>query len=208
MQHKVLLMGPQGCGKGTQAEKLSYTFNIPAFGTGQLIREEVASGSEFGQKLNEIILKGDLISDVDAAYLLKRRLEKPDTQNGYILDGYPRNLSQFAAFDFDTPTHVVVIDVPREESLKRLGGRLTCRSCNKVASVNDGLKAGDVCPCGGQWYQRDDDTPEAITRRLEIYEKDTSPVIAEYQKKGIVHHVDGMGDIEDVFGRILNTLSS
>ncbi len=206
--HKVLLMGPQGCGKGTQAQKLSEKFNIPAFGTGQLIREEVVSGSELGQKLNEIILRGELISDVDAAYLLKRRLEKPDTKNGYILDGYPRNLSQLAAFDFDTPTHVVVIDVPREESLKRLGGRLTCRGCNKVGSINDGLKSGDKCACGGQWYQRDDDTPEAITRRLEIYEKDTSPVIAQYEQQGIVHHVDGVGSIEEVFERILRTLSS
>lgn len=199
-------MGPQGCGKGTQAEKLSRHLKIPAFGTGQLIREEVASGSEFGQKLNEIILKGELISDVDAAYLLKRRLEKPDAQNGYILDGYPRNLSQLAAFDFDTPTHVIVIDLSRAESLKRLSGRLTCRACNKVASVSDGIKAGDVCGCGGQWYQRDDDTPSAITRRLEIYEKDTSPVIAEYEKNGVVHKVDGVGNVDEVFAKILEIL--
>jgi adenylate kinase len=206
--HKILLMGPQGSGKGTQAERLAQKFHIPFFGTGQLIREEVASGSEFGQKLSAIILRGELISDIDAAYLLKRRLEKPDTQNGYILDGYPRNFSQLTAFDFDVPTHVIVIDIPREESLKRLGGRLTCRACNKVGSVSDGMKPGDTCPCGGQWYQRDDDTPKAITRRLEIYEKDTSPVIAEYQKKGIVRHVDGNGGVEEVFERILAVLSS
>ena len=206
MHHKILLMGPQGCGKGTQAERLSKKFNIPAFGTGQLIREEVAFGSEFGKKLNAIILRGELISDIDAAYLLKRRLEKPDAINGYVLDGYPRNLSQLAAFDFDTPTHVIVIDVPRAESLKRLSGRLTCRACNKIGSIHNGIKPGDTCECGGKWYQRDDDTQEAITRRLEIYEKDTSPVIAEYDKKGIVHHVDGMGSVEEVLGRILKIL--
>lgn len=205
---KILLMGPQGSGKGTQAERLSAKFGIPFFGTGQLIREEVASGSELGEKLKAIILRGELITDVDAAFLLKRRLQKPDTQNGYILDGYPRNLSQYWAFDFDTPTHVVVIDIPREESLKRLGGRLTCRACNKVASINDGIKPGDTCACGGQWFQRDDDTPEAITRRLEIYENDTAPVIAEYAKKGIVHHVDGVGSVEEVFKRMVFTLSS
>lgn len=205
---KVLLMGPQGSGKGTQAERLSVRFGIPFFGTGQLIREEVASGSEFGNKLKAIILRGELISDVDAAFLLKRRLQHPDTQNGYILDGYPRNLSQYAAFDFDTPTHVIIIDVPREESLKRLGGRLTCRGCNKVASVNDGIKPGDKCACGGQWFQREDDTPEAITRRLEIYEKDTAPVIAEYDKKGIVRRVDGVGGVGEVFKRIVFILSS
>lgn len=201
--HKILLMGPQGSGKGTQAERLSKELGIPAFGTGQLIREEVATGSELGEKLNAIILGGDLISDVDAADLLKRRLAKPDTQNGYILDGYPRNLDQYRVFDFDSPTHVIVIDVPRDESLKRLGGRLTCRACNKVGSVNDGLKPGDLCACGGQWYQRTDDTPEAITRRLEIYEKDTKPVIERYQEKGIVHHVNGMGTIEEIFQKIL-----
>lgn len=208
--HKILLMGPQGSGKGTQALKLSQHFGIPSFGTGQLIREEIASGSEFGQKLKEIILKGELISDVDAAFLLKRRLENPDTQDGYILDGYPRNMSQYGAFDFDTPTHVVVIDIPREESLKRLGGRLTCRGCDKVGSMHDGLKPGDPCDCGttkGEWYQREDDTSSAIARRLDIYEQDTAPVIAEYETQGVVKRIDGVGTIEEVFGRILSSLS-
>jgi adenylate kinase len=203
---KILLMGPQGSGKGTQAEKLAEYLGIPAFGMGQLLRDEIASGSELGQKFEVILKRGDLVSDEDAAQMLKRRLAKPDTQNGYILDGYPRNPSQYAAFDFDTPTHVLVIDVPREESLKRLGGRLTCRTCGKVASLKDGLKAGDRCACGGEWYQRDDDTPAAITRRLEIYENDTSPVIEKYGD--LVKHIDGVGSIEEVFGRILSTLGS
>ena len=204
MIHKILLMGPQGSGKGTQAEKLSVHLNIPAFGMGQLIRDEIATGAAFGKKLYEIILPGNLVSDEDAAHLLKLRLQKPDTQNGYILDGYPRNLSQYAAFDFDTPTHVLVIDVSREESLLRLGGRLTCRACGKVGAIKDGLKPGDHCACGGEWYQRADDTPAAIERRLEIYENDTSPVIEKYD--GLVKHVDGVGSVEEVFGRILKSL--
>ncbi|MCR4314127.1 MAG: nucleoside monophosphate kinase [Candidatus Uhrbacteria bacterium] len=205
MIDKILLMGPQGSGKGTQAEKLSAHLGIPAFAMGQLIRDEVATGSAYGRKLEEIINVGDLVSDTDAAGLLKLRLERPDTQNGYILDGYPRNLSQYAAFDFDTPTHVIVIDVPRDESLKRVGGRLTCRGCGRVASIKDGIvKSGGACACGGEWYQRDDDTPEAIERRLEIYEKDTSPVIEKYN--GLVKHVDGLGSVEEVFERILKVL--
>lgn len=204
--HKILLMGPQGSGKGTQAERLAVHLNIPAFGTGQLIREEVTSGSVFGQKLKEIILKGELITDVDAAFLIKRRLEQPDTEHGYILDGYPRNRSQYQAFDFDTPTHVMVIDVPRDESLKRLSGRLTCRGCNKVASIHDGIRPGDPCECGGVWYQRDDDTQEAISRRLDIYEQDTAPVIAEYAKQGMVKHINGLGSIDQVFERIAASL--
>ena len=198
-------MGPQGSGKGTQGEKLSEKLGIPAFGTGQLIRDEIATGSEFGKKLNEIILKGELISDVDAADLLKQRLAKPDTTNGYLLDGYPRNMEQYAVFNFDTPTHVIVIEIPREESLKRLGGRLTCSGTGKVGSVHDGIKAGDKCE-GGEWYQRDDDTPDAISRRLDIYENDTAPVVAEYEKKGIVHRIDGVGSIEEIFERITNVL--
>ncbi|PJA45667.1 adenylate kinase, partial [Candidatus Uhrbacteria bacterium CG_4_9_14_3_um_filter_50_9] len=120
MHYKILLMGPQGSGKGTQAEILSEQLGIPAFGMGQLIRDEMRAGSEEGQTLKAIVERGDLVSDEAAAHLLKLRLAKPDTQNGYILDGYPRNIEQYRAFDFDTPTHVLVIDIPRDESLKRL----------------------------------------------------------------------------------------
>ena len=126
-----------------------------------------------------------------------------DAEHGYLLDGYPRNLSQYAAFDFDEPTQVIVIDVPKEESLKRLDGRLTCKQCTKVGSTHDGLQPGDVCACGGEWYQRADDTPQAISRRLEIYEHDTFPVIDEYTKKNLVKHVNGIGSIEEVFDRIV-----
>ncbi|MFA4845495.1 MAG: nucleoside monophosphate kinase [Patescibacteria group bacterium] len=204
MKYKILLMGPQGSGKGTQAEILSKVLGIPAFGTGQLIREESASGSAFGKKLNDIIIVGNLVSDEDAAFLVKRRLAKPDAQNGYLIDGYPRNLSQWKAFDFDAPTHVIVIDVPREESLRRLGGRLTCRVCNRVGSMSDGIKLGDHCPCGGEWYQRTDDTPDAIARRLEIYENDTQPVIEKYG--ALVKRVDGVGSVQEVASRIKESL--
>jgi len=205
MHYKILLMGPQGSGKGTQAEILSEQLGIPAFGMGQLIRDEMRAGSEEGQTLKAIVERGDLVSDEAAAHLLKLRLAKPDTQNGYILDGYPRNIEQYRAFDFDTPTHVLVIDIPRDESLKRLGGRVTCKTCGKVGSMNDGIQPGDVCPCGGEWYQRADDTPEAITRRLEIYENDTQPVIDIYGD--LVHHVDGVGSIEEVTERLNEALT-
>ncbi len=205
MMHKILLMGPQGSGKGTEAEIFSERLGIPAFGMGQLIRDEIVTGSDFGKKMEEIILRGELVSDEDAAHLLKLRLAKPDVSNGYILDGYPRNTSQYNAFDFDTPTHVLVIEIPQEESLKRLSGRLTCKGCGKVGAMNDGLKAGDHCECGGEWYQRDDDTPEAITRRLEIYKNDTAPVIEKYGD--LVKMIDGVGSIEEVTDRIEKVLA-
>lgn len=205
MIYKILLMGPQGSGKGTQAEFLARELKIPTFGMGQLIREEFATGSDFGKKLNDIITPGNLISDVDSAHLLRLRLAKPDTARGYILDGYPRNIAQYNQFTFDAPTHVIVIDIPREESLCRLGGRLTCKKCSKVGSIKDGLKAGDRCEsCGGEWYQRTDDTPSAIERRLEIYQNDTLPVIEKYV--GIAQRVDGVGTVEEVAGRIKKAL--
>lgn len=206
MTYKILLMGPQGSGKGTQAERLAVHLHVPALSMGQLLRDEIAAGSDLGKKFDEILKRGDLVSDEDAATMLKQRLAKPDAQQGYIIDGYPRNLSQWKAFDFDTPTHVIVIDVPREESLKRLGGRLTCRSCNKVGSLNDGIKPGDHCSCGGEWYQRSDDTPEAIARRLQIYENDTQPVIEKYG--ALVRRVDGVGSVEEVAKRINQTVLS
>jgi len=205
-QYKILLMGPQGSGKGTQGALLSKELSIPVFGTGQLIREEIASGSEFGKKLHELVLAGDLVSDVDAAELLKRRLAKSDTHNGYLLDGYPRNLGQMEKFTFDKPTHVIVIEIPKEESLRRLGGRLTCQPCDNITSTMLEVKAGDPCPCGGVWYQREDDTPEAIEHRLNIYEHDTAPVIAEYEKLDIVRRVNGVGTIEEVHDRIKQLL--
>lgn len=204
--YKILLMGPQGSGKGTQAERLSKSFGIPAFGMGQLLREEIEKKSELGMMFQEILKRGELVSDKDAAEMLKGRIANPDTQKGYILDGYPRNMDQFVTFTFDKPTHVIVIDIPNGESLKRLGGRLTCRVCNKVRSIHDGLKAGDVCGCGGEWYQREDDMPEAIKRRLDIYQHDTAPVIFEYEKQGIVHRINGVGSIDEIHQRILDIL--
>lgn len=206
--YKILMIGPQGSGKGTQADILAKHLGIPTFAMGQLIRDEIVTGSDFGKKINEIFLRGDLISDEDAAYLLRLRLAKSDTAHGYILDGYPRNLAQKGEFTFDTPTHVVVIDLLREESLKRLSGRLTCRACTRVFAMRDGHQAGGTCPvCGGELFQRADDTPEAIARRLEIYEGDTQPVIAGYEEQGLVRHVDGMGSVQDVHERILEALN-
>lgn len=200
--YKILLIGSQGSGKGTQAELLSKNLNIPPISMGQLLRDEIAKGSEFGIKFDAILHAGELVSDEDAAQVLQARLMQPDTKDGYILDGYPRNYSQFKAFDFDQPTHMLVLDIPKEESVRRLAGRLTCNKCAKVYRVSQGHYADDNCVCGGILFQRDDDTPEAIARRLQVYEEDTQPVIDEYEKQGIVKHIDGVGSIEEVSGRI------
>jgi len=207
MTYKILLIGPQGSGKGTQAELLARRLGIPSFAMGQLLRDEVAAGTPIGQKIDGILKSGNLVSDAEAAEVLKARLARPDTQNGYILDGYPRNIAQYHAFDFDTPTHVLVIEVPHEESLKRLGGRVTCSTCGHVGSIAMGTKPGDTCACGGTYAVRSDDTPEAISRRLEVYDQDTIPMIAEFEKRGLVRRIDGMGNVDEVTQRIAAALA-
>jgi adenylate kinase len=205
---KLILLGPQGSGKGTQAEKIAELLSIPALSMGQLLREEVAAGGELAEVIRESTEKGVLVNDQIAARILKARLEKPDTANGYILDGYPRNISQYEAFDFDQPTHVVIIGLSDEEAVRRLGGRLTCDACGKITSVTTGAQEGDACPCGqGQFMVRKDDTEESILRRLGIYKDETLPVIEEYEKIGVVRHVDGAGSIDEVFELVKQALA-
>jgi adenylate kinase len=203
---KILLLGPQGSGKGTQAKTLEEELHIPAFSMGQLLRDEVATGSDLGKEIEGIQRDGKLVSDVTAATVLQRRLAKPDAQQGYILDGYPRSLDQAKAFTFDKPTHVVVIELPKEESLKRLSGRLTCFKCGRVYSTREGHKPGDACACGGTMEVRKDDTPEAIARRLKIYDDETEPLIAVYGGQGLVRRIDGVGSVEEIHERIVQAL--
>jgi len=204
--YKILLMGPQGSGKGTQAERLSRRLGIPALSMGQLLRDEISIGSKMGKKVEVIIKAGNLVSDIDAAELLKERLNREDAQKGYILDGYPRNMSQFAAFNFDQPTQVIVIDISRDEAIKRLSGRLTCQSCGKVFNVAESHRPGDACPCGGVMSIREDDTAEAISKRLDIYEAETVPVIEQYSGQGIVKRINGIDSVDHVQEEILKNL--
>lgn len=203
---KIFLLGPQGSGKGTQAKILERELHVPAFSMGQLLRDEVATGSAFGKEIDAVIKGGNLTTDVTAAKVLQARLAKPDAQDGYVLDGYPRSLDQAKAFTFDKPTHVVVIEVPKDESLRRLSGRLTCFTCGAVYSMNDGHKAGDACSCGGTMDVRKDDTADAIEKRLKIYDEETEPLIAVYGGQGLVRRIDGVGSVEEIHNRIVKAL--
>lgn len=176
--YKIFILGPQGSGKGTQANLLSQKLGIPALSMGQLLRDETASGSDLGKEIQDVINRGELVSDQLALQILKGRLSREDAKDGYILDGYPRNKAQYEAFaSFDAPTAVLVITVPREESVARLMRR-------------------------AQIEQRPDDTKEAIERRLEIYDQETKPIIDWYRAQGIVHEINGVGSLEDVEARI------
>ncbi|TAK03289.1 nucleoside monophosphate kinase [Patescibacteria group bacterium] len=203
---KILLLGPQGSGKGTQAKLVARELGIPAFSMGQLLRDEIATGSALGKEIDAIIAPGNLVSDQTAARVLRKRLGQSDVKNGYLLDGYPRSKEQAKAFTFDKPTHVVVIEVPKEESLRRLSGRLTCFTCGTVYSMKDGRKPGDACECGGRMDVRKDDTPEAIEKRLRIYEEETEPLIAVYGGQGLVRRIDGVGEVEEIHNRIVKAI--
>ncbi|MEK7665332.1 MAG: nucleoside monophosphate kinase [Patescibacteria group bacterium] len=199
--YKILLFGPQGSGKGTQAVRLSASLMVPALSMGQLLRDVIARGDELGLKFASIMDAGNLVSDQDAISVLKLRLQEQDAVNGYIIDGYPRNQSQYEVYvSFDKPTHVIVLDLSDEEALRRLTGRRTCKKCGAVFHIEfHPPKMEGVCDlCGGELGQRNDETSEATRRRLEIYHNDTLPVLAEYEKLGIVHYVDGSKSMDQV----------
>ncbi len=176
--HRIFILGPQGCGKGTQATILSEYLGIPHLSMGHLLREEASAGGELSEKIQSILNSGSLVPDVVVKEVLLKRLGLPDAKDGYILDGFPRNIEQFLAFeDCDQPTAVIVITIPRAVSIERLSKR-------------------------AELENRTDDTPDVIARRLDIYEADTLPMIEEYRKRGIVRDVDGTGTIEAVASEI------
>lgn len=179
MMHRIFLLGPQGCGKGTQAAILSERLRIPQFSMGGLLREAAAGTDELAGRIRAIQESGELVPGTVVAEVLRARLDKPDCAEGYILDGFPRNQDQYDSYaKHDKPTAVIVIQVPREVSIERIAHR-------------------------SRIEHRTDDTPEAIRRRLEIYDQDTEPMINNYREQGLVREVDGVGTVEEVADRIL-----
>jgi len=199
---KIVMMGPQGAGKGTQAQHLAKELNIPQVSTGDLFRAEIAKGSPLGVETNALIKDGKLVPDRITSEMVKNRITKADAVGGYILDGYPRNISQLKGYlEFDQPTHAVLITLNDEEAVKRLAGRRTCEGCGKIYHVEyNPPKVADVCDeCGAMLIQRADDQPEAIKERLRIYHENTEPIIIKFEEMGILKRVDGGGSIDEVY---------
>ena len=203
---KMILVGPPGAGKGTQAKRITERLNIPQISTGDMFRAAVKDGTEMGLKAKEYMDKGALIPDEVVIGVVKERVEKPDCIGGFILDGFPRTLDQARALDSllkdmgEGIDHVVVIDVPDDDLVRRLSGRRTCRNCGYMYHVefNPPKKPGICDKCGGELYQRDDDKEETIRNRLKTYHAQTEPIINFYSKKGLVRKIDGTGSMKEV----------
>jgi adenylate kinase len=203
---QVVLFGPPGAGKGTQAKFISEEFNIPHISTGDILRENVKKGTALGMKAKSYMDKGELVPDQLLNDLVRSRLEEPDTKKGFLLDGYPRTIPQAKALDEIMDdlnrklTAVVNIEVGTSALVKRLSGRRICRACGASYHVAfNPPKVKDVCDtCAGELYQRADDTEEAIKNRLDVYKKQTQPVLDYYKKKGVLIDIDGDREIEEV----------
>ncbi len=199
---KICLFGPQGSGKGTQAERLVDLFGVPHVSPGNIFRQAVAEGTELGAKVESIINAGTLVTDEITNELVKQRLEQEDCLEGFVLDGYPRNLVQADALDAMTSlTHVVLIDIPDEDSVARISQRRVCTNCGMTYHMESKRPKSDgICDsCGSKLIHRDDDKPEAIQKRLAIYHADTEPLLERYEKRGVLCRVDGRGSIDVVW---------
>ena len=209
---RLIILGRQGAGKGTQCVRLSRHYVVPHISTGDMLRAAAREGSELGLMAKQVMDAGGLVGDEVMIGLVDERLRKPDADSrGYILDGFPRTVAQARALDMLTrekPIHVVIdLDVPREIVLERLSSRRVCRDCgtNYTAAVDE--RKTWICDvCGGDVEQRADDTPDAVNRRLDLYESQTAPLILHYSKLGQLAVVNGVGHPEHVFKRLCDAV--
>lgn len=209
----IILFGPPGAGKGTQAKKLAQHYQIPHISTGDILRANVRDGTELGLAAQEYMDKGELVPDEVLIGIIKNRLVEPDCEKGYLLDGYPRTLPQAEALsqileEMNRPVEAVLnIEVQDEELITRLSGR---RMCNCGVSYhmkfNPSEKEGVCDACGGELYQRDDDKEEVIKQRLEVYAQKTQPLIDYYDNMGVLVTIDGSADVDKVFSDICDVL--
>ena len=204
---QVILLGAPGAGKGTQAVRLAKRYNIPHISTGDIFRSNIKERTPIGIVAKSYIDKGQLVPDEVTIQIVKERLEKDDCKNGYLLDGFPRTVSQAEALDgFSEIDSVVNIDVPLHKLMRRITGRRVCGKCGESYHI-DYLDGSTSCrKCDGELIQRADDNEETVGKRLEVYEKQTAPLIDHYKSKGKLIDVDGDGDIDSVFAAIVERL--
>ncbi len=210
----ILLMGPPGAGKGTQAEKLIEEFKIPHISTGDMFRAAVSAGTELGKEAKKYMDAGGLVPDVVTIGIVREGLAKPECADGFILDGFPRTEEQAVALDGILKdlgiklTGVVNISVPDSELVARVVGRRICKACGSTYHVSfNPSKVEDVCDkCGGNLYQRNDDKEETVVNRLHAYHEQTEPLIEYYKKQGLYKDIDGLQPIDKVYADVKASL--
>jgi adenylate kinase len=212
---RIVLVGPPGAGKGTQAVRLAEMLGIPHISTGDLFRANISKQTELGKLAKSYMDAGDLVPDEVTIAMAKDRMEQPDAANGFLLDGFPRNVSQAEALDRLLSDEGIELDavldleVPEEEVVKRIAGRRVCRndSSHVFHVTYSPPKQEGVCDiCGGELYQRDDDSEETVRKRLEVYHTQTEPIIDYYKAQGLVVTISALGPVDEITKRALEAL--
>jgi len=205
---RLVLVGPPGAGKGTQAQFLSAHYSIPHISTGDIFRANLKAGTPLGIEAQSFMDRGELVADSVTNEMVKDRLTHDDIANGFLLDGFPRNVAQAEVLravlaEKKTPLNAVLeLSLANEEIVARLSARRTCKECGKPSV------GVDKCPqCGGDVYQREDDKTEVITRRLEVYQEQTAPIISFYRNEGLLITVSALGNVEDITAHAISALS-
>ena len=205
----IVLLGAPGAGKGTQAQRLVQEYGVAHISTGDLLRAAVKAGTKLGVKAKGYMDEGKLVPDELVVDLVKERLEAEDAQRGFILDGFPRNSAQAVVLDSALAEMgknldaALLVDVKADVIVSRLSSRRTCKECGYTAPAGT-----DKCPtCGGEMYQRDDDKPETIQKRLDVYETQTSPLVEYYRGKDMLKVVDGDRPVDEVYADVKELLA-
>jgi adenylate kinase len=211
MPLNVIVLGPPGAGKGTQAERLAATSGIPRISTGEILREAVHAGTELGRQVAEVMSAGQLVGDELMNAIVRERLGRPDAQRGFVLDGFPRTVAQAVALEGMLrgrgPVSVLSITVPEDEIVRRLTTRRICDACG--ATADPGAGSSMRCArCGGALVPRSDDGEAVIRRRLQVFERETRPLVAHYRRSAAFLEVDGRGTPDEVASRIRSRLEA
>ena len=213
---KIIMLGAPGAGKGTQAKLIAEKFGIPHVSTGDIFRANIKEGTALGKEAKEYMDKGQLVPDELTVRILLDRVSKEDCKNGYVLDGFPRTIPQAEVLDNEVAKlgekidFAIDVEVPDDDIVRRMGGRRACLKCGATYHVEHipPKKEGICDVCGSELVLRDDDKPETVKNRLDVYHKQTQPLIDHYSKQNILRTVDGTKDMHEVFDNIVKLLEA